>query len=46
MRFNYNEIYGKIVNYKFEQKEKKLEEQVAAPWIARAGSRPMDSKSR
>jgi len=27
VRFNYNEIYGKIVNYKFEQKERKLEEQ-------------------
>lgn len=26
VRFNYNEIYGKIVNYKFEQKEKKLTE--------------------
>jgi len=30
VRFNYNEIYGKIVNYKFEQKEKKLEEQAKA----------------
>lgn len=27
VRFNYNEIYGKIVNYKFEQKEKKLTEE-------------------
>jgi len=25
VRFNFNEIYGKIVNYKFDQKEKKLE---------------------
>ena len=27
VRFNYNEVYGKIVNYKFEQKERKLEEE-------------------
>jgi len=27
VRFNYNEIYGKIVNYKFDQKEKKLDDE-------------------
>jgi len=26
VRFNYNEIYGKVVNYKFEKKEKDLAE--------------------